>query len=338
MSKRLLVRDQQGERERLLVGTMTVGRDTRCDISDADPLLSRRHAEFVCRPDSLVVRDLNSRNGISVNGVKVPEAVLRPGDVIKVARLVMTYLGDVGRAAEDDKVRSKPPAIENVPSPPGGASNPTGLPPEEDRTRVVARQGGSRTASPDQVAVARTAPSLPAQLRPSALDASASTSDDTDRTRPIVRPEDVKTDIPVSPRFAFPAAMPAPAVPVTAPPPPAAAPPRVAAPPPTAAPPPAQVPLNELSLEFRPLPIEDPPPRATADPKTGGDRFLIAAAGLVVLVFTLTAIPMMIWVAYRRDVPAVPWNFLVVLGPSLLGSLAAGFLTARWLRRTAARR
>ncbi len=70
MSKRLLVRDQRGERERLLVGTMTVGRDTRCDISDADPLLSRRHAEFVCRPDSLVVRDLNSRNGISVNGVR----------------------------------------------------------------------------------------------------------------------------------------------------------------------------------------------------------------------------------------------------------------------------
>ena len=103
MSKRLLVRDQRGERERLLVGTMTVGRDTRCDISDADPLLSRRHAEFVCRPDSLVVRDLNSRNGVSVNGVKVQEAVLRPGDVVKIARLVLTYLGDL------DAARSAPP-------------------------------------------------------------------------------------------------------------------------------------------------------------------------------------------------------------------------------------
>ena len=95
MSYKLLVKDQQGEREVLLIDTVAVGRDPRCDISQADPLLSRRHAEFVASGPGVIVRDLNSRNGILVNGRKLQEAVLRPGDVVQISQLAVTFLSSI---------------------------------------------------------------------------------------------------------------------------------------------------------------------------------------------------------------------------------------------------
>lgn len=75
---------------------MIVGRDPACDISDAaDPLLSRRHAEFSSAQEA-TVRDLGSRNGILVNGVKTPHAVLRAGDVVQVGHLQVKFIDEVG--------------------------------------------------------------------------------------------------------------------------------------------------------------------------------------------------------------------------------------------------
>jgi predicted component of type VI protein secretion system len=95
VSNKLLVKDPQGEREVVLVDTVQVGRDPRCDISAADPLLSRRHAEFVASGPTVVVRDLQSRNGILVNGRRTPQAVLHPGDVVQIAHLVVTFVSHV---------------------------------------------------------------------------------------------------------------------------------------------------------------------------------------------------------------------------------------------------
>jgi predicted component of type VI protein secretion system len=95
VSHRLLVKDQQGEREVVLVDTIAVGRDPRCDVSATDPLLSRRHAEFVASGATVVVRDLNSRNGILVNGRRLAEAVLHPGDVVQIAQLAVTFLSRI---------------------------------------------------------------------------------------------------------------------------------------------------------------------------------------------------------------------------------------------------
>jgi pSer/pThr/pTyr-binding forkhead associated (FHA) protein len=76
----------------LLVGPIVIGRDPSCHISDLDPLLSRRHAEFVPRPTGLLVRDLGSRNGILVNGSKVPERLLTSGDVVQLGHLQLRYV------------------------------------------------------------------------------------------------------------------------------------------------------------------------------------------------------------------------------------------------------
>jgi hypothetical protein len=314
MSKRLLVRDQRGERERLLVGTMTVGRDTRCDISDADPLLSRRHAEFVCRPDALIVRDLNSRNGISVNGVKVQEAVLRPGDVVKIARLVLTYLGDldaarsapprptadVGRptAGDDAMGRLDAARTEKIELAVGAGPDAPGSGPQDDRTRVVPRRGALHTSPPGQVSVARMTP--PAQAAPAPTRSPALPSEmpspelaeaDFDSTRPMIRDNDSKTATPVLPLSALAAAEAAsprplaPRVPAgVAPPLPAVARPPAAPPVAVASPVAALRPANPLedwSLELRPPQPHptsarpEPPPRASASP--GADASRLAA-------------------------------------------------------------
>jgi hypothetical protein len=49
---------------------------------------SRRHAEIVREGAVFMIRDLDSRNGLHVNGVRVPQAPLRPGTLLRVGEWV----------------------------------------------------------------------------------------------------------------------------------------------------------------------------------------------------------------------------------------------------------
>lgn len=94
MSRRLLVNDGTRERELQLVGRVVVGRDPHCDISHDHSLLSRRHAEFTVAGEKVTVRDLGSRNGLFVNGVRTAERVLNPGDVVQIGPIRAQYMMD----------------------------------------------------------------------------------------------------------------------------------------------------------------------------------------------------------------------------------------------------
>ena len=59
-----------------------VGRSRRCDFVVEDPNISRRHFELQRRGSDWFVVDLESTNGISVNGRRVTSAQLQPGDEI----------------------------------------------------------------------------------------------------------------------------------------------------------------------------------------------------------------------------------------------------------------
>ena len=97
MSRRLIVSGGGRPRELMLVGTLIVGRDPACDISETnDPLMSRRHAAFSAGPRDVTVKDLGSRNGILVNGVKTAESVLDSGDVVQIGHLQVRYVDEVG--------------------------------------------------------------------------------------------------------------------------------------------------------------------------------------------------------------------------------------------------
>ena len=64
--------------------TLTLGRGSQCNIVFAGTHLSRQHAEITINRESLTIRDLNSANGTFVNGKKITEANLKPGDQVKL--------------------------------------------------------------------------------------------------------------------------------------------------------------------------------------------------------------------------------------------------------------
>jgi pSer/pThr/pTyr-binding forkhead associated (FHA) protein len=63
---------------------LLVGRHSRCDVRLVSPSVSRHHARLSFRDGSWVLRDLESKNGTWVNGVRVGRCALRPGDRVHV--------------------------------------------------------------------------------------------------------------------------------------------------------------------------------------------------------------------------------------------------------------
>jgi len=156
--RKLIVNDGRRERELVLVGRIVVGRDPICDVSEADPLLSRRHAEFTTDGNTIVARDLGSRNGIYVNGARVAEQRLRSGDVIQIGHLKVRYVEDsaplvaapeladvdatavIHRTSRESApaLPNSPAAVRPVPPPSPKPMPPPAASPDDDRTFVVA--------------------------------------------------------------------------------------------------------------------------------------------------------------------------------------------------------
>jgi hypothetical protein len=64
---------------------LTVGRAPTCDCVVPEDCVSRRHAQLWREDERWFLRDLGSRNGTRVNGVRVIEPVeVRPGDRLNV--------------------------------------------------------------------------------------------------------------------------------------------------------------------------------------------------------------------------------------------------------------
>lgn len=74
-------------------GTFAVGRNASCQLSLDDPLVSRRHAIFEVTGNQVTLEDLNSRNGVIVNGHRIEAKVgLNVGDRILIGSQELTLL------------------------------------------------------------------------------------------------------------------------------------------------------------------------------------------------------------------------------------------------------
>ena len=71
--------------------SVSIGRSRSCDLPLRSPEASRRHLEVVFGPSGWMLRDLDSTNGTYVNGERVGERVLRPGDRIEIGSDAITY-------------------------------------------------------------------------------------------------------------------------------------------------------------------------------------------------------------------------------------------------------
>ncbi len=70
----------------LLKETLLVGRRESCDIVLRFSNVSSHHCELFIRSGFWYVRDMNSRNGVKVNGNRVTEKRVDPGDILWVAK------------------------------------------------------------------------------------------------------------------------------------------------------------------------------------------------------------------------------------------------------------
>ena len=67
-------------------GSTTVGRHPDSDIFLDDVTVSRHHCRFNATNEALVVEDAGSTNGTYVNGARVDELRLSPGDEVLIGR------------------------------------------------------------------------------------------------------------------------------------------------------------------------------------------------------------------------------------------------------------
>jgi predicted component of type VI protein secretion system len=70
----------------LLKKTLLVGRRESCDIVLRFSNVSAHHCQLTVTGGYWYVRDLQSRNGVKVNGVRVTDKRLDPGDILSVAK------------------------------------------------------------------------------------------------------------------------------------------------------------------------------------------------------------------------------------------------------------
>ena len=83
-----LVLDQEGgvgRRYRVSEAGLLIGRAPDTDITLNDQMVSRRHARVWLDKERVRVQDLDSRNGVEVNGARVQESELHEGDQLRVA-------------------------------------------------------------------------------------------------------------------------------------------------------------------------------------------------------------------------------------------------------------
>jgi pSer/pThr/pTyr-binding forkhead associated (FHA) protein len=82
---------------------LSIGRDPSSDIFVDDPEVSRHHAELVRHGQDWSIIDAGSTNGTSVNGTKVREVILQPGNRIEVGdvELALRHSGADARPLSD---------------------------------------------------------------------------------------------------------------------------------------------------------------------------------------------------------------------------------------------
>jgi pSer/pThr/pTyr-binding forkhead associated (FHA) protein len=69
----------------------SIGREADNHVQLLRPEVSKRHAHLQPTPAGWRIRDLNSRNGLLVNGRRVQEAVLRSGDQLTIGPYTVVF-------------------------------------------------------------------------------------------------------------------------------------------------------------------------------------------------------------------------------------------------------
>jgi uncharacterized RDD family membrane protein YckC len=140
---KLLVQESNGAREFELVDLeVNIGRELDNTLRLSDPSISRHHAVIRLGASGHEIHDLQSSNGVLLNGNKVPSAPLHDGDRITLGQMQLTFV-----------------------DPPGPNSNPLGtvrIAPEE----MARLWAGPEVPAPAPAATPAAPAPLPVQAQP----------------------------------------------------------------------------------------------------------------------------------------------------------------------------
>jgi Protein of unknown function (DUF3662)/FHA domain len=86
----------EGQTRHEITKPVTVlGRSAGCDIRLGDPNVSRRHAELRQQGTSYWIVDLDSTNGVEVNGARVDRAKLDDGDTVTLGESELVFMREL---------------------------------------------------------------------------------------------------------------------------------------------------------------------------------------------------------------------------------------------------
>src|SRR5512133_2085206 len=85
----LLSPGMTGRTHELKVDKTTIGRVEDNVFQIAEPSVSSHHCEVLLHGNEVVVKDLNSTNGTFVNGQKVSDSPLKPGQILRLGQIEM---------------------------------------------------------------------------------------------------------------------------------------------------------------------------------------------------------------------------------------------------------
>ena len=100
-----------------------IGRRHDCDLRIPLSQISRRQCKLSKKEQSIQIHDLNSRNGTYVNGSRVQESDMRPGDYIKIGPLTFVLQID----GQPEKI-SPPQKIDKTNTPASKTNSSVGAP------------------------------------------------------------------------------------------------------------------------------------------------------------------------------------------------------------------
>ena len=122
-----------GRTHDLNVDKTTIGRVEDNTFQIADASVSSHHCEIILRGSDVVIHDLNSTNGSFINGEKISESVLKPGQTLKLGQIELQLVPD---GAPMPAAKPAPAPASAAPAKPAPTSQPKQ---KMDSTMIVPR-------------------------------------------------------------------------------------------------------------------------------------------------------------------------------------------------------
>jgi pSer/pThr/pTyr-binding forkhead associated (FHA) protein len=99
-----------GRAHELTVDRTTIGRVEDNTFHIADGSVSSHHCEVHLRGEEVLIRDLNSTNGTFINNDKITEAVLKPGQTLRLGQVELKLETGAQASADPTPIPGQTPA------------------------------------------------------------------------------------------------------------------------------------------------------------------------------------------------------------------------------------